>query len=68
MVKNERQLGSAIFNFSCRVTRDADRMEIRKYDLREHNGYPAEHNGYPAEHNGYPTEHNGYPQTDGGRC
>ena len=26
-------MGSSLFNFSRRATRDADRMEIRKYDL-----------------------------------
>ena len=30
-------------------TRDPNRMEIRKCDGREHNGYPAEHNGYPRQ-------------------
>ena len=52
----KKKIGSAFFSFSRRATRDDDRMEIRKCDGREHNGYPAEHNGYPAEHNGYPTQ------------
>ena len=29
--KIEKQLGSSLFNFSRRATRDTDRMEIRKY-------------------------------------
>ena len=29
----QKYLGSSLFNFSRRVTRDADRLEIRKYHL-----------------------------------
>ena len=31
--KIENQLGSAFLNFSCRATKDAERIEIRKYHL-----------------------------------